>query len=199
MTHASIIGVTLLTLGYDVNTTDPAQLDEAKVKLAELVKGVKLFDSDSPKTALIAGDVDLGITWTGEAVLAQRENPAIQFIYPTEGPILWQDNYAIPTDAPHPDAAYAWLNYTLQGDVFWKMLEEFPYTNPNKAALEWAKTNKPELYQAYMDSNITNMPAEVIANGHRIEDVGEATVLYDQIWTEIKGGNECTRSSDGRH
>jgi spermidine/putrescine-binding protein len=45
-----IIGMTLLTLGYDVNTKDPAQLEEAKVKLAELIPNVKLFDSDSPKT-----------------------------------------------------------------------------------------------------------------------------------------------------
>lgn len=184
----AIIGMTLLTLGYDVNTTDPAQLEEAKVKLAELVKGVKLFDSDSPKTALIAGDVDLGITWTGEAVVAQRELPAVEFIYPTEGPILWQDNYAIPADAPHVDAAYAWLNYSMQGDNFWRMLDEFPYTNPNLAALEFAKANHPELYAAYMDSNITNVPAEVLQTGHRIEDVGAATPLYDQVWTEVKGG-----------
>lgn len=183
----AIIGATLLTLGYDVNTKDPAQLEAAKAKLSELVKGVKVFDSDSPKTALIAGDVDLGITWTGEAVLSQRENPAIQFVYPTEGPILWQDNYAIPKDAPHADAAYAWLNYTLQGDVFWKMLDEFPYTNPNKAALDFAKTAHPELYDAYMKSNITNPPADVIAKGHRIQDVGDALPLYDQVWTEVKG------------
>ena len=184
----AIIGMTLLTLGYDVNTTDPAQLEEAKVKLAELVKGVKLFDSDSPKTALIAGDVDLGIVWTGEAVVAQREAPAIEYIYPTEGPILWQDNYAIPAGAPHVDAAYAWLNYSMQGDNFWRMLDEFPYTNPNRAALEYAKANHPELYDAYMNSNITNTPAEVLQRGHRIQDVGEATPFYDQVWTEVKGG-----------
>jgi spermidine/putrescine-binding protein len=183
-----VIGATLLTLGYDPNTTDPAQLAEAQARLAELVQGVRLFDSDSPKTALIAGDVDLGITWTGEAVLAQRENPAIQYTYPSEGVIMWQDNYAIPVDAPHLDAAYAWLNYTMQGDVFWKMLEDFPYTNPNAAALEYAKENHPALYTAYMDSNITNTPDEVIAAGHRIEDVGEALPLYDQVWTEVKGG-----------
>jgi spermidine/putrescine-binding protein len=184
----AIIGMTLLTLGYDVNTTDPVQLEEAKVKLAELVQGVKLFDSDSPKSALIAGDVDLGIVWTGEAVVAQRELPAIEFVYPTEGPILWQDNYAIPADAPHADAAYAWLNYSMQGDNFWRMLDEFPYTNPNLAALEFAKANHPELYEAYMNSNITNVPAEVLQTGHRIEDVGAATPLYDQVWTEVKGG-----------
>jgi spermidine/putrescine-binding protein len=183
-----IIGATLLTLGYSPNTTDPSELAEAQAKLSELVPGVRLFDSDSPKTALIAGDVDLGITWTGEAVLAQRENPAIQYAYPSEGVIRWQDNYAIPTDAPNLDAAYAWLNYTMQGDVFWKMLEDFPYTNPNAAALAFAQENHPELYAAYMDSNITNTPADILAAGHRIEDVGEALPLYDQVWTEVKGG-----------
>jgi spermidine/putrescine-binding protein len=185
----AVIGLTLLTLGYDVNTRDAAQLDEAKAKLQELVPGIKLFDSDSPKTALIAGDVDLGMTWTGEAFLAQQENPSIQYVYPTEGAILWQDNYAMPADAPHVDAAYAWLNYTMQGDVFWLMLRDFPYTNPNFAALEYAKANQAQIYQAYVDSPITNTPAEAIQKGHRIDDVGEALPLYDQLWTEVKGGS----------
>ncbi len=183
------IGLTLLTLGYDVNTKDPAQLEEAKAKLKELTdnNAIKLFDSDSPKTALIAGDVDLGMTWTGEAFLAQQENPSIQYVYPTEGAILWQDNYAIPVGAPHLDAVYAWLNYTMQGDVFWLMLRDFPYSNPSKAALEYAKANQPDIYNAYMNSPITNTPAEAIAAGHRIDDVGDALPLYDQVWTEIKG------------
>jgi spermidine/putrescine-binding protein len=183
----AVIGLTLLTLGYDVNTTDPDELEEAKNKLAELVPNVKLFDSDSPKTALIAGDVDLGMTWTAEALLAQQENPAIQYIYPTEGAILWQDNWVMLKDAPHADAAYAWLNYTNQGNIFWMMLRDFPYTNPNTAALEYAEANEPDLYEAYMSSPITNTPAEEVAKGHRIEDVGEATPLYDSIWVEVKG------------
>lgn len=183
----AVIGITLLTLGYDVNTKDPAQLEEAKNKLADLIPGIKLFDSDSPKTALIAGDVALGITWTAEALLAQQENPAIQYIYPSEGPIVWQDNYAIPAGAPHLDTAYAWLNYSLQGSIFWLMLRDFPYTNPNADALAYAKENQPDLYNSYINSTITNTPPEVLANGHRIDDVGEATPLYDQIWVEVKG------------
>ena len=181
------IGATLLTLGYDVNTKDPDQLNEAKAKLKELVANVKLFDSDSPKTALIAGDVDLGMTWTGEAFLAQVEKPSIQYVYPTEGAILWQDNWAMPKDAPHQDLAYAWLNYTMQGNIFWMMLRDFPYTNPNKAALDYAKDNQKDIYDSYINSPITNTPAEAIKNGHRIDDVGDALPLYDQIWTEVKG------------
>jgi spermidine/putrescine-binding protein len=183
----AVIGATLLTLGYDVNTKDPAQLNEAKAKLEKLVPNVKLFDSDSPKTALIAGDVDLGMTWTGEAFLAQQEKPSIQYVYPTEGAILWQDNWAMPKDAPHQDLAYAWLNYTMQGNIFWMMLRDFPYTNPNKAALDYAKDNQKDIYDAYINSPITNTPAEAIKNGHRIDDVGDALPLYDQIWTEVKG------------
>lgn len=181
------IGLTLLTLGYDPNTTDPAQLEEAKNKLAELVPNIKLFDSDSPKTALIAGDVDLGMTWTFEALAAQQENPAIEYIYPEEGAILWQDNWVMLKDAAHADAAYAWLNYIMQGDVFWLTLQDYTYTNPNKAALEFAKENHPDLYSSYADSPITNPPPEAIAAGHGIQDVGEATPLYDEIWVEVKG------------
>jgi spermidine/putrescine-binding protein len=182
-----VIGFTLMTLGYDLNTKDPAQLEEAKTKLLELIPNVKLFDSDSPKTALIAGDVDLGNVWNGEAFTAQLEDPAFQYVFPAEGTILWQDNWAIPTGAPHLDAAYAWVNYIEQGDMFWMMLRDFPYTVPNKAALEYAKENQTELYDAYINSPITNTPPEVLANGAFMEDVGEATPLYDQIWTEVKG------------
>ena len=184
-----VIGMTLLTLGYDPNTTDPAQLDEAKTKLAQLIPNVKVFDSDSPKTALIAGDVDLGLVWTGEAFIAHQENPAIQYIYPQEGAIIWQDNWAMLKGASHADAAYAWMNYLLQGDVFWLTIRDFPYINPNTAALEYAKTNQPDVYKAYFDSPITNPPAEAIKNGHGIKDVGDATPLYDAIWVEVKGSN----------
>jgi spermidine/putrescine-binding protein len=90
-------------------------------------------------------------------------------------------------DASHADAACAWLNYTMQGNIFWMMLRDFPNANPNAAALEYARTNETELYAAYVNSPITNTPPDAVANGHRIEDVGDATPLYDNIWVEVKG------------
>jgi spermidine/putrescine-binding protein len=198
----SVIGVVLLAEGLDPNTTDPAALEFIKPRLQELVNGVKLFDSDSPKTALIAGDADIGYVWNAEAELAYREKDTIRYVFPDEGAILFQDGYVILNQAPHLDAAYAWLNYSLQGDVFWLMLRDFPYTNPNKAALEYAKNatftvkdgdgndvTPAELYDAYISSPITNTPPEAWAAGHSIVDVGEATPLYDQLWTEVKGGS----------
>ena len=181
-----VIGAALLTLGYDVNDTDPDHLAEAKQKLLELMPNIRVFDSDSPKTPLIAGDVDLGIVWNGEAFLTQTEDPRFEYVFPAEGLIIFYDGMAIPPTAPHPDAAYAWFNYLLQGDVNWLALVDYPYTNPNKAALEYAKTNAPEIYEAYMASPITNTPAEEYAKGHEVLDLGEALLLYDELWTEVK-------------
>jgi spermidine/putrescine-binding protein len=163
---------------------------------------VLVFDSDSPKNALIAGDADAGYVYNGEAFLAVAENPAFVYVYPTEGTLFYQDGYGLVKDAPHPDAAYAWFNYAMQADVAWLTLRDFPYTNANRAALEYAKTatftvldadgNKvtpAELYAAYIASPITNPPAEVIRNGYAIRDVGDALPLYDQLWTEVKTGH----------
>jgi len=181
-----IIGMALLTLGYDVNSTDPAQLEEAKQKLIELMPNIRVFDSDSPKTPLLAGDVDLGIVWNGEAFLAKQENPAFDYVFPEEGSIIFYDGMGIPVNAPHPDISYAWFNYLTQGDVSWLTLVDYPYTNPNQAALEFAKANHADVYEAYMASPITNTPADIFAKGHEVKDLGSALLLYDKIWTEIK-------------
>jgi spermidine/putrescine transport system substrate-binding protein len=181
-----MIGVALLVLGYDINSTSETELDEAKEKLLELKPNIRIYDSDSPKTPLLAGDVDLGVVWNGEAFLAYRENPAMTYVFPTEGTINFYDGLGLPKDAPHPDLAYAWLNYMLQGDVFWLTLQDYPYTVPNKAALDFAKENHPEIYQAYIESPITNTPADIFNKGFDVKDVGEFIVKYDEIWTEIK-------------
>jgi len=197
----AVIGITLLSLGYDLNTTDPTQLQEARKKLIELVPNIKLFDSDSPKTALLAEAADLGATWTGEAFIAHQENPNIDFVFPTEGVVLWQDNWALLKSASHPDAAYAWLNYINQGNIFWMVMRDFPYINPNQAALDFARENQMKvtdvngnettlaaIYDAYISSPITNVPIDIIKKGHRINDVGEAASLYDEIWSEVRDG-----------
>jgi len=197
----TVIGLTLLTLGFDVNTTDKGQLDQAKQKLAQLTPGIKKYDSDSPHSDLISGDVNLGETWTGEAFMAQQGLPSIQFIYPKEGSIIWQDNWSMLKNARHTDAAYAWLNYINQPDMFWMLLTNFMYINPNAASLAYSKGNSMQVtdingnsttlgdvYNSYNNSPITNPPLDVIKSSHRIDDVGAATPLYDQIWTEVKSG-----------
>jgi spermidine/putrescine-binding protein len=182
-----ILGMALLVLGYDKNSTDPAQLEAAKQKLIELKPNIKLFDSDSPKTALLSGEVVAGVVWNGEAALAHQENPQITYVLPEEGMGLWYDNLAIPSGAPHKDAATAFLNFVLRPDMSILVTKAFPYSSVNKAALELLKTQDPDTYKQYMEFPATNPPADAIKKGHIIIDVGDATTLWDKAWTEFKG------------
>ena len=88
-----IIGATLLSLGYDLNSKDPTELDQAKTKLAQLRPSIKVFDSDSPKTPLISGDASLGHRVDRRRIPGGAAKPGHQIRLPHEGVILWQDNY----------------------------------------------------------------------------------------------------------
>ena len=182
-----IIGMALLVLGYDKNSTDPAQLEAAKKKLIELKPNIKLFDSDSPKTALLSGEVVAGVVWNGEAALAHQENPKIAYVLPEEGMGLWYDNLAIPKGAPHKDAATAFINFVLRPEMSVLVTQFFPYSSVNKAALELLKTKDPATYKQYMEYPATNPPADAVKKGKIIRDVGDATKLWDKVWTEAKG------------
>jgi spermidine/putrescine-binding protein len=181
-----IIGMALLALGYDPNTTDAAELDAARVKLLELVPNIRLFDSDTPSTALLSGEADLGLIWNGEGSIAHAENSAMDYIFPSEGTIFWYDNLSIVKGASHLDAAHAFIDYVLRPEVSLLITAEFPYSNPNKAALDLLRETDPDAFAAYSDFGATNPPAEALADAYIIVDVGETTTLYDEIWTEFK-------------
>jgi len=181
-----VIGATLLALGYEVNDVSPTHLDEAKGKLQELVSNIMLFDSDSPSAALLAGDADLGIVWNGEAFSVISEDSNFHYVFPEEGSIVFYDGMGILTTAQHSDAAYAWFNYLHQGDVNWLALTEYPYTNPNMAALEFAKENHPDVYNAYISSPVTNTPAREFERGQEVLDLGASLLYYELLWSEVR-------------
>lgn len=183
-----VIGLTLMTLGHDRNSTDPATLDAAKAKLVDLKPNIRLFDSDSPKTALLAGEVKAGVVWNGEAALAHRENPAIAYVLPAEGCGIWFDNLAMPKDPPHADAALAFIDFVLRPDMSMLISRDFPYSNPNTAGLAALAAAEPELHAAYMAYPATNPPAADLAKCQAIEDVGDALPLWDKLWTDVKSG-----------
>lgn len=181
-----VIGMALLALGYDPNTTDPDELDQAKELLLELVPGVKLFDSDTPSTAFLTGEADIGLIWNGEAAIAHGEDPAITYVYPEEGTVFWYDNLAIVKGAEHIDAAHAFMDYVLRPEVSLLITAEFPYSNPNLEALNLLQSQDADAYAAYMSFPATNPSTDALAKAFVLEDVGEATAIYDTIWTEIK-------------
>ncbi|MFS0863998.1 ABC transporter substrate-binding protein [Fredinandcohnia sp. 179-A 10B2 NHS] len=172
-----IIGNMLALLGYSQNSTDEAELEEAKEKLLELKPNIKAYDSDSPKTLLVSGEVKAGIVWGAEATLAARENPAIKTVFPKEGMNLWQDNFVIPKDAPHKENAEKFIDFILRPEISKEISMEYPYGNPNVEAMKLLPDDVRESLE---------VPEEELAKGEYNIDVGEATQIYDRIWSEIK-------------
>lgn len=175
----ALIGITSKTLGYSMNETDPAKLEEVKTKLLTLKDNIKLYDSDSPKSALISGDCTLAFCWSAEIALAMEENPDIQIVFPEEGAFLFMDNWCVTKGAKNYDEAMEFINFMMEPENVLLVMEEFPYLNPNQAAMD----QNPE----YASNPAKNPPAEEIAKGEHVQNVDTATLeILDQMWTELK-------------
>ncbi len=175
----AVMGVALKKLGRSINETDPAVLDQAAKELATLKPNIKVFDSDSPKSLLISGEVAVGYVWNGEAALAQQENPDIKIVMPKEGLYLWQDNFVIPKGAPHKENAELFMSFMMRPENSKICADNFPYTNPNTKAVELLDESIKSNKGVYPDK-------EVYEQGEFLKDVGETTVIYDKIWTDFK-------------
>lgn len=93
-----------------------------------------MFDSDAPSKALLSGDCDIGIVWSGEAALLWQKERKFKYIIPERGAHGFVDRLAIPKGAPHHSLAEDFINYCLEPEVSASISAEYPYTNPNLAA-----------------------------------------------------------------
>lgn len=173
------IGAALKYLGYSLNSTDVQQLEEAKQLLIQQKQWVKTYDSEGFEDLLAAGETVIAHGWSGDFFQAAVEAPQIWYVIPGEGATIWADNLCIPKTAPSQYTAEVFINYLLRPEVGAKVSNYTWYASPNKAAEKYINAEileDPAIYP----------PAEVMDKLEFIHDVGEATPVYDRIWTEIK-------------
>jgi spermidine/putrescine transport system substrate-binding protein len=177
------VGAALMYLGYPINDTDPAHLEEAKNVLIEQSKCVKAYDSQSNDDLIVQGETVVGHIWTGDAILAGLPDAGgregIVYMIPEEGCTIWQDNMAIPNGAPNVYTAHIFINYLNDARRAAQNAEFVGYGTPNeasKAFIDPEMLANPGIYP----------PAETFEHLQWIEDVGDALELYDRIWTEFK-------------
>lgn len=175
-----VLGIGLKVLGYSINEKDPEHLRQAYEKLRSLMPQVRVFDSDSPKQALLSGEVAAGLVYNGEAYIANGENKAIHYIYPPEGFSLWLDSFCIPRGATNVDAAYRFIDYVLQPRVSGTISESMGYSSPIAKVFEFLP--------AEMKNNvIVNPPPQDAARGEFLDSLDANTLkLYEQYWVKLK-------------
>lgn len=170
----------LATLGKGPNDVTPENLAAVKPVLRQWMPLIKVFDSDSPKAALLNGEVDLGVVWSGEAAILINEDPKFTYILPAEGAHQFIDNLAIPADAANPEAALRFMDYILRPEASRLISAEFPYTNPNRAARE--------LLTEQERSNPASYPPGTVPLA-TFRDIGDTAVTIDRLVTDVRAEN----------
>ncbi|MBM7715702.1 spermidine/putrescine ABC transporter substrate-binding protein [Siminovitchia sp. FSL H7-0308] len=173
----TMLGAMLEMLGYSTNSTSEEEIMKAGEELRKLMPNIKAFDSDSPKNLLVSGEVKAGIVYGAEAALAMRENPSIKAVIPKDFLSLWQDNFVIPKDAPNKENAEKFIDFILRPEISKEITMDYPYHNPNKAALELL----PEDVRKELE-----LSDEDYERGLHAVDVGQAIQYYDRAWSEVK-------------
>lgn len=177
-----VMAIGLKVLGYSVNETNAERLQQAYEKLRSLMPLVRVFDSDSPKQALLSREVAVGVVWNGEAYIANSENQAIEYVYPPEGFSLWLDSFCIPKGAENIEAAHLFIDYILKPEISAEISTTMGYSTPNKAALAY-------LAPVVRDNTIVNPDPEDAARGEFLDSLDDATLqLYEQHWINLKTG-----------
>jgi spermidine/putrescine transport system substrate-binding protein len=147
--NREMVSWALASLGLPINEISDESLAKAKEVLAKWIPLVKVFDSDSPKTALLNGDVDIGIVWNGEAAKLLEESKkskgkkkiAFAYALPTEGTHMFVDSLAVPKGSKNKALAEKFINFVLDPKRSVEVWEEFPYTLVNA---EGRKLLKPD-------------------------------------------------------
>jgi spermidine/putrescine-binding protein len=174
----AVIGMTAKSLGYSLNTTDDTELAQVALRLEELRPNIKLFDSDSPKSAMLSGETSIGYMWNAEVAICQEESDSFEAVFPSEGCYLFLDNLSVLKGAQNRENALAFINFIMEPEISKMISEEFPYLNPNREAVAL-------LPDSYRDNPVSNVPAEIIAKGEYVTDLGADVAKYDELWTEF--------------
>jgi len=174
----TVIGQALKFIGYSINTTDQAELDEATQKLIEQKPLVLKYEA-SGLTRTMGQGVPLVNCYDGDASVAKRELGAelLDYVVPSEGAVFWVDNLAIPKAAPNPYAAHLFIEFL---------------TDPENSAQNSSWIG----YQTASDEGFALIDDEIIrslrpteeqwAAGEIVNDLAEFNAAYTDAWTQVK-------------
>ena len=178
-----VFSMSLLSLGYSINDQNPKHIEQAYLKLKDLLPNVKIFSIDTVPNIYIDEDAHIGMAWSGDCKLAQDENSNLEYIYPQEGFAIWVDNFVIIKNAPHEHNAYKFINFMARPDIAKKVTMIIGHSTANRSALKLLPKN-------LQNNSVTNPSQKIIQKGKIQLDLDEETrALYEKYWEMLKIGS----------
>ncbi len=174
------IGAGLKSLGYSLNSTNPAELQKAGEVVLRWKKNIAKFDNEQYKTGIASGEFVLGHGYNGDVAQVMLEDPEnVGFAYPKEGFSAACDEMVIPKSAKELGLAHAFINFLYDPDNASKNIQYICTVMPNKSAL----AKLPEKYRA---NPAILPPSDILSKAEVLKDLGEANALYSKTWDTIK-------------
>ena len=167
------IGGALCALGYSFNSIDAKELAEAEALLIKSKPHLFAITSDY-QPGMRSGDGWMSICWNGDATQLNNDLPEMQYVIGTDGGEIWTDFYAIPKDAPHLNAAYAFIDYMQDPNVQAREAAVHGYAPTDSRAIA--------LQPPSLATDPILHPAENLMNGL---EFGAAQTLTDPIRAEV--------------
>jgi spermidine/putrescine-binding protein len=173
-----INGMALKVRGESYNTNDLDVIRSAGEKLLGLAPNIRLIRDDHLEDELVSGEISVGVMYTSQVTVAKMTKPELQVVFPKEGIGFGIMAGFIPAKAPNPDAAYAFLNYILDGQ---RGAECFEYLGYYSTYLASDPLISPE-YREFL-----TLPEGFNTDMEMIQNISpEAEEAHDLIWTAFK-------------
>ena len=172
------IAVSLLRLGYSMNTRNESELEVAKAELIKQKPLVRAYLGDEVKDAMVGEEAAMAVVWSGDAIAMIRQNSDLDYIIPKEGTNLWFDSMVIPKTTTNKEAAEKFIDFMSRPDISARNTDYIGYSTPIPEAVEMLPDDIKNSKVAY--------PSEAeIENTEVFKDPLDIIKIYDRIWTEI--------------
>lgn len=175
------LAISLVKLGYSLNSVDKNELDEAAKELIRQKPLVQSYVMDEVKDKMINGEATFATVYSGDAIFIQEEAPDLnlQYVVPKEGSNKWFDVMVIPKGAKHKSEAEEFINFLSDPENAKENVEYIGYATPNTAAYELLDEETQEDETVYP-------PEEVLNKCDIFKDLGNKIKLYDDAWLKVK-------------
>lgn len=175
------IGAALKFLGYSLNSTDPAELAQARDVVLKWKANLAKFENEQYKNGIASGEFLLVHGYSGDILQVQGENRDIAFAMPREGGAISCDDLVIVQSAAEVKLAHAFINFLHDPAVAAENTGFTRFLCPNKDSyrlLEPALRGNPGIF----------LEPAIKAKCEVLADLGEKNALYVKVWDEIKNG-----------
>ena len=176
-------GIAEYLLGYDVNTTDEAELQDCAAKLAEQKPVVQQYVMDQIFDAMENEEAWIAPYYAGDYLTMVEENPDLAFYRPTaQGYNMFIDAMCIPTCCQEKEAAEAFINFLCSPEISSANMAFLGYSVPSTAAKELMD---PEV----ANSDVAYPDADTLATGTSFNFLPEETSRYmESLFMEVRNG-----------